>query len=128
MKVKALEGDTVDSLCFRYYGTTQGVTEKVLDANPGLCQQVFLDAGQEVEMPEPEKKKLRLHDDDIMGLDPVELEVSRWKWARHVAYSSGKEMLKVTYYGGLCDSKAITEYLPLLHGGYAGEKATGMIP
>ncbi|EEC7689704.1 tail protein X, partial [Escherichia coli] len=25
MKVKALEGDTVDSLCFRYYGTTQGV-------------------------------------------------------------------------------------------------------
>lgn len=32
MKVKALEGDTVDSLCFRYYGTTQGVTEKVLDA------------------------------------------------------------------------------------------------
>ncbi|EEQ4098869.1 phage tail protein, partial [Escherichia coli] len=26
MKVKALEGDTVDSLCFRYYGTTQGVT------------------------------------------------------------------------------------------------------
>lgn len=57
MKVKALEGDTVDSLCFRYYGTTQGVTEKVLDANPGLCQQLFLDAGQEVEMPEPEKKK-----------------------------------------------------------------------
>lgn len=28
MKVKALEGDTVDSLCFRYYGTTQGVTER----------------------------------------------------------------------------------------------------
>ncbi|EKM8858754.1 tail protein X [Escherichia coli] len=51
------QGVTVDSLCFRYYGTTQGVTEKVLDANPGLCQQVFLDAGQEVEMPEPEKKK-----------------------------------------------------------------------
>ncbi|MBA5770089.1 tail protein X, partial [Escherichia coli] len=25
MKVKALAGDTVDSLCFRYYGTTQGV-------------------------------------------------------------------------------------------------------
>ncbi|EER3249097.1 phage tail protein, partial [Escherichia coli] len=25
MKVKALEGDTVDSLCFRYYGTTRGV-------------------------------------------------------------------------------------------------------
>ena len=45
MKVKALEGDTVDSLCFRYYGTTQGVTEKVLDANPGLCQQVSVVGG-----------------------------------------------------------------------------------
>ncbi|WP_181939372.1 tail protein X, partial [Klebsiella pneumoniae] len=26
MKVKALQGDTVDLLCQRYYGTTQGVT------------------------------------------------------------------------------------------------------
>ncbi|EEI9000497.1 phage tail protein, partial [Salmonella enterica] len=25
MKVKALQGDTVDLLCFRHYGTTQGV-------------------------------------------------------------------------------------------------------
>lgn len=57
MKVKALQGDTVDMLCFRHYGTTQRVAEKVLEANPGLCQQMFLDAGQEVEMPEPEKKK-----------------------------------------------------------------------
>ncbi len=59
MKVRAIQGDTVDLLCFRHYGRTQGVTEKVLDANPGLCQQVFLEAGQEVEMPEPEKKKQR---------------------------------------------------------------------
>ncbi|MBL2691865.1 phage tail protein, partial [Klebsiella pneumoniae] len=29
MKVKALQGDTVDLLCQRYYGTTQGVTEIV---------------------------------------------------------------------------------------------------
>ena len=36
MKVKALQGDTVDLLCWRHYGTTQGVTEKVLSANPGL--------------------------------------------------------------------------------------------
>lgn len=34
MKVKALEGDTVDSLCFRYYGTTQGVTEKGAGCQP----------------------------------------------------------------------------------------------
>ncbi|HFU8467441.1 tail protein X, partial [Escherichia coli] len=35
MKVRALQGDTVDLLCFRHYGTTQGVTAQVLDANPG---------------------------------------------------------------------------------------------
>ncbi|EFN9032554.1 TPA: tail protein X [Escherichia coli] len=57
MKVKALQGDTVDLLCFRHYGTTQGVTEKVLTANPGLCGQIFLEAGQEVELPEQEEKK-----------------------------------------------------------------------
>lgn len=52
MKVKALQGDTVDLLCWRHYGTTQGVTEKVLSANPGLSQQIFLYVGQEVELPE----------------------------------------------------------------------------
>ena len=57
MKVKALQGDTVDLLCFRHYGTTQGVT--VLAANPGLCGQIFLEAGQEVELPEQEEKKTR---------------------------------------------------------------------
>ena len=59
MKVKALQGDTVDLLCWRHYGTTQGVTEKVLSANPGLSQQVFLDAGQEIELPEIASKAQR---------------------------------------------------------------------
>ncbi|EMU6650432.1 tail protein X [Escherichia coli] len=59
MKVRALQGDTVDLLCFRHYGTTQGVTAQVLDANPGLCRQVIPEAGQEVEMPEPERKQQR---------------------------------------------------------------------
>lgn len=52
MRVKALQGDTVDLLCWRHYGTTQSVTENVLSANPGLSQQVYLNAGQEVELPE----------------------------------------------------------------------------
>ncbi|EDV6081713.1 phage tail protein [Salmonella enterica subsp. enterica serovar Gaminara] len=59
MKVKALQGDTVDLLCFRHYGTTQGVTEQVLAANPGLSNSVFLEAGQGVELPEQQKKKQR---------------------------------------------------------------------
>ncbi|EKM4226254.1 tail protein X [Salmonella enterica] len=59
MKVKALEGDTVDLLCFRHCGATQGVTEKVLAANPGLSDRVFLTPGQVVEMPEQVTEKRR---------------------------------------------------------------------
>lgn len=52
MKVKALQGDTLDQLCHRHYGTTEGATEQVLRANPGLSGQIFLEAGQTVEMPD----------------------------------------------------------------------------
>ena len=72
--------------------------------------------------PEPERKKLELRDDDIMGLEGKDLEVTSWNWRRHVSRASGKEMLSCTYYGSLSD-KPITEYLPVLHDGYAGQKA-----
>lgn len=53
MDVKALQGDTVDQLCYRYYGKTQGITEAVLEANPGLCEGgPFLAAGQVVTLPD----------------------------------------------------------------------------
>lgn len=53
MEVKALQGDTVDQLCYRYYGKTQGVTEAVLEANPGLCEGgPFLAAGQVIALPD----------------------------------------------------------------------------
>ncbi|AUV02242.1 phage tail protein [Enterobacteriaceae bacterium ENNIH1] len=52
MKVKALQGDTVDLLCLRHYGRTRGVTEVVLSANQGIARQMFLTAGQEVELPD----------------------------------------------------------------------------
>ena len=35
--VIANQGDTVDAICWRYDGRTAGVTEAVLDANPGLA-------------------------------------------------------------------------------------------
>lgn len=35
--VIANQGDTVDAICWRYYGRTAGVVEQVLDANPGLA-------------------------------------------------------------------------------------------
>jgi len=72
--------------------------------------------------PAKEQKTLKLHDDDIMGLKPVEMPVTDWRWKVHTSRSSGKEMLAVTYYGGLSDPP-VTEYLPVLHEGYAGERA-----
>ncbi|EOV7032886.1 tail protein X, partial [Yersinia enterocolitica] len=38
MQVNALQGDTLDALCWRYYGRTQDVLEQVYDANPGLSE------------------------------------------------------------------------------------------
>ena len=35
--VHAQQHDTLDAICYRAYGTTQGVTEQVLAANPGLA-------------------------------------------------------------------------------------------
>jgi DNA repair protein RadD len=72
--------------------------------------------------PEPIKPKIKLHDDDIMGLDAAEMNVAEWEWRRHISRASGKEMLMVTYYGNISD-KPVNEYLTVLHDGYAGEKA-----
>ena len=74
------------------------------------------------EFPEPEKPKLSLRDDDIMGLSGKKMKVTEWLWADHLSRSSGKKMIKVTYYGALSD-RPIIEYLPILHEGYAGQKA-----
>jgi len=35
--VTAHQHDTVDALCWRHLGSTQGVVERVLDLNPGLA-------------------------------------------------------------------------------------------
>ena len=72
--------------------------------------------------PEAERKKLELRNDDIMGLEGKDMEVKSWTWRKHVSKASGKEMLAVTYYGGLSDP-AITEYLAVTHEGYAGQMA-----
>lgn len=53
MKVRAYQGDTVDALCWRHYGRTQGVTEQVLQSNPGLAEHgPFLPHGLQVELPD----------------------------------------------------------------------------
>ena len=48
-------GDTLDAICARYYGRTEGVVETVLQANPGLSELgVILPHGTAVELPETE--------------------------------------------------------------------------
>lgn len=76
------------------------------------------------EFPAPEPKKLELRDVDIMGSPPSavrELHVTEWEWRRHVGRASGKESLRVRYYGGMTET--VDEYLTIAHEGYAGDKA-----
>ncbi|WP_437887747.1 tail protein X [Phytobacter sp. V91] len=53
MKVRAQQYDTVDAICWRYFGRTQGLTEQVLNLNPGLADRgPILPHGLEIELPE----------------------------------------------------------------------------
>ncbi|MDR5776766.1 MULTISPECIES: tail protein X, partial [unclassified Caballeronia] len=53
MKVRSQQGDTVDLLCWRFYGRTNGTVEAVLEANPGLADLgLMLPLGTLVSMPE----------------------------------------------------------------------------
>jgi DNA repair protein RadD len=72
--------------------------------------------------PAPETARLELHHDDIMGVEVQEMKITEWRWRKHTSRASGKEMLAVSYYGGLSDP-LVEEYFPVTHGGYAGEKA-----
>lgn len=37
MQLRSLQGDTLDLIMFRHYGYTAGITEQVLNLNPGLA-------------------------------------------------------------------------------------------
>jgi DNA repair protein RadD len=68
------------------------------------------------------KAPVKLHNLDIMGIDGSDMMITDWKWRKHISRTSGKEMIAVTYYGALSDP-SVTEYFPITHDGYAGEKA-----
>lgn len=72
--------------------------------------------------PPPAPKPLTLHTDDIMGLEGQQMPVTSWAWREHTGRTTGRRMLAVTYYGALSDVP-VTEYLPIIHPGYAGDKA-----
>jgi DNA repair protein RadD len=78
------------------------------------------------EFPEPVKPALKLSNLDIMGVEGVDMDVTAWTWRKHISRASGKEMLSLTYYGGLSDAP-VTEYLAVTHDGYAGEKSRRLL-
>jgi DNA repair protein RadD len=81
--------------------------------NCGCCGHQF---------PPPKPPALHLRDEDIMGLTGQQMNVKSWTWREHIGKKSGNLMLSVTYYGELHE-QPITEYLPILNPGYAGDKA-----
>ena len=66
--IRTIQNDTVDALCWRHYGRTAGVTEAVLEANPGLADHgPILPQGLVVNMPEaqtsaPQRQMVNLWD------------------------------------------------------------------
>jgi phage tail protein X len=55
----AADGDRIDLICWRHYGSLGGGTvERVLDANPGVSMAAELSAGVEVFLPDIEPAKL----------------------------------------------------------------------
>lgn len=73
--------------------------------------------------PEPKKAELVLRNDDIMGIEGIEMSVRSWIWRKHKGKTSGKEMFAVTYYPAALSDPSVTEYFAVLHDGYAGQKA-----
>jgi DNA repair protein RadD len=69
---------------------------------------------------------LKLHNEDIMGVEGIDMNVTSWLWQNHTSRASGSEMVKVTYYGALSDAPVI-EYLCINNEGYAGEKARRLL-
>jgi len=83
------------------------------------------------EYPEKEREEKdpnwALGDEDIMGAGRKQRRLRGWVWRRHISKASGKEMVKVSYYGENLSDQAVTEYLPVLHDGYARDKAWSLL-
>jgi DNA repair protein RadD len=83
------------------------------------------------EYPEKEREEKdpnwALGDEDIMGAGRKQRKLRGWVWRRHISKASGKEMVKVSYYGENLSDQAVTEYLPVLHDGYARDKAWNLL-
>ncbi len=66
-KYRCKDGDMLDAICFKYYGSQIGTAEAVLEANPGLAEHgPMLPAGLVIELPDIDapqaEKAVRLWD------------------------------------------------------------------
>ncbi|HEI9754823.1 TPA: tail protein X [Proteus mirabilis] len=53
MRIYTQQGDTVDDICWRYFGQSSGMIEQVLEANPGLVEWgAILPTGTAIELPD----------------------------------------------------------------------------
>ena len=57
-----------------------------------------------------------------MGLELPELELSAWEWSTHLSKKENRLCFKIKYFGALSDP-VITQYLCVLHDGFAGARA-----
>jgi DNA repair protein RadD len=94
--------------------------QEIVAAGARICQ-----CGHVFPVKEAEQARQFLHNDDIMGLVPLEMEVTSWQWRKHKSFTTGKEMLTVTYYHGF--TTMVTEYLCVLHEGFSGDKARATV-
>lgn len=72
--------------------------------------------------PPPQRTEESLRNDDIMGNEGREVRVTGWEWRVHTGHRSGIRMLVVDYMCGDIGAP-ISEYLTIIHGGWAGAKA-----
>ena len=77
--------------------------------------------------PPNEKEDLVLHQDDIQGDGSKEMDVNMWHWSVHTSIHSGKQSAKVTYFPNDMNVKPVTEFLCVMHGGFAGMKAVNLL-
>ena len=58
--VVSRQGDTLSGIAYKRYGSSVGQVERILELNPGLCNQpVLLPAGVIIRMPAPATTKTK---------------------------------------------------------------------
>ena len=75
------------------------------------------------EFPAAPKEAVKLHDDDIMGLEPEEMRVRSWWWYIRQSKTKQINMLCVDYENAELTGDKVTEYITILHDGYARYRA-----